>query len=351
MTSLLRQIQRVFSLVLVLFLLAAPGRSQPPEAAPAAPAEPTDEELAAARQLFGESKELESEGDWEGALAKLEKVARVKMTPQVRFHLALCHEHLGRLVEAINGFELAAQEAKALGPKARDVAENAPARAEKLRARVARVRLEVVGTVRVSKIFIDGRAVSLALVDTEIPLDPGSHLVEVKRDGDVIDSHELELGEVESAVVELEIQDPEPPPPPDPDLEPDPDPKPPPPVDPGPKEQPSRLPAYLTAGAGVVILGGAAVTFGLRQATIANVRCYDPDNYTGCDPADEDTAALGEKYDLASKILLGVGAGVLATGVVLWFVLAPDDDPAPTAGAAKVGLTPLPGGVQLLGTF
>ncbi|MBW2457967.1 MAG: hypothetical protein JRI68_25905 [Deltaproteobacteria bacterium] len=317
----------------------------------AAPAEPTDEGLAAARRLFSEAKDLEKEGDWEGALAKLEKVAGVKMTPQVRFHVALCHDHLGRLVEAINGFELAAQEARALGPKARDVAENAPARAEKLRARVANVRLEVVGTVRVSKIFIDGRAVSLALVDTEIPLDPGSHLVEVKRDGEVTHSHELELGEAESEVIELEIDDPKPPPKPDPDLEPDTGLKPPVPIDPGPKEQPSRLPAYLTAGAGVAILGGAAVTFGLRQATIANVRCYDPENYTGCDPEDEPTADLAETYDLTSKVLLGVGAGVLATGVVLWFVLAPDDDPAPTAGAAKIGLAPLPGGLQLTATF
>lgn len=349
MTSLLRQIPRLVSLVLVLLLLAAPGRAQPEEAPAAAPAEPTDEELAAARRLFSEAKDLEKEGDWEGALAKLEKVAGVKMTPQVRFHVALCHDHLGRLVEAINGFELAAQEARAMGPKARDVAENAPARAEKLRGRVAHVRLEVVGTVRVSKIFIDGRAVSLALVDTEIPLDPGSHLVEVRRDDEVTDSHELELGEAESEVLELEIDDPKPPPKPDPD--PDPDPKPPVPIDPGPKEQPSRLPAYLTAGAGVAILGGAAVTFGLRQATIANVRCYDPDNYTGCDPEDEPTAALAEKYDLASKVLLGVGAGVLATGVVLWFVLAPDDDPAPTAGAAKLGVTPWPGGFELIGTF
>jgi hypothetical protein len=351
MTSLLRQILRAISLSFVLLVLSLPVLGQPEDGASETQAEPTKEELAAARRLFAEAKDLETADDWAGALAKLEKVAGVILTPQVRFHVALCHEHLGRLVEAINGFELAVQEAKALGSKARSVVENAPIRAAKVRERVAHVQLTVVGTVRTSKIFIDGRGVSLALVDTKIPLDPGSHIIEVKQNDDVTDSHELELGEGESEEIVLKIDDPEPPAPPVPNPTSAPKPPPPPP-DPGvPKEPPSRVPAYIVGGAGVAILGGAAVTFGLRAAAIGNVRCYDPDNYTGCDPEDAETADLGETYDLTSKILLGAGAGVLAAGVVLWFVLAPDDDPDPTVAGTKVGLTPVPGGLQLMGTF
>ncbi len=350
MTSSLRQILRAISLLFVVLSWSAPALGQPSADGSAEQVEPTKEELAAARRLFTEAKDLEAEDDWAGALAKLEIVAKVILTPQVRFHVALCHEHLGRLVEAINGFELAVQEAKALGSKARAVVENAPQRAEKLRERVAQVQLRVTGKVRTSKIFIDGRAVSLALVDTEIPVDPGRHVIEVKRDGTVTDTRELDLGEGESEEVELAIDDPEPPPTPDPDPIRDPIPPPPPP-DRGPKEQPSRVPAYIAAGAGVAILGGAAVTFALREATIANVRCFDRENYTGCDPEDEDTAALAETYDLTSKVLLGVGAGVLATGVVLWFVLAPDDDAAPSVAGGKVGLVPVPGGFQLRGRF
>src|SRR5690606_32114673 len=158
--------------------------------------EPSKEELAAARALFEEALALESDERWSEALAKLEKVGKVKMTPQVRFHIALCHENLGRLVDAINGFELAVQEARAVGAK--DVIEAAPPRAEKLRARVAQLTFSVEGTVRSSKIFIDGEEMSLALADTKIPVDPGEHLLEVRRDGEVIERRELVLEEGES---------------------------------------------------------------------------------------------------------------------------------------------------------
>ncbi len=79
----------------------------------AARAEPSPRELAAARQAFAEARRAENAGDWEGALERLRVVASVRMTPQVRFHLALCDEALGRLVAARDGFTLARDEASA----------------------------------------------------------------------------------------------------------------------------------------------------------------------------------------------------------------------------------------------
>ena len=75
----------------------------------------TPEELARARQVFNDGKLLEDKQAWDLALERFRAVARVKMTPQVRFHIALCEENLGRLVQAIKGFELAAEEARAAG--------------------------------------------------------------------------------------------------------------------------------------------------------------------------------------------------------------------------------------------
>ncbi len=342
--------------LLVVLMMSAPPRASAQDA-PAAPAsdakkrEPTKEELAAARQLFNEALALEKEevGDWQGALTKLEKVAQIKMTPQVRYHIALCHEHLGRLVEAINGFELAVQEARTIGKAGRDVLENAPQRAENLRGRVAHLRLIVKGTVRSSKIYLDGRNVSLALIDTEIPVDPGKHRLEVKRGDLLVSEQELELAEKQSESITLEIDDPEivpptptttattPPPPP-----------------------PSRLPAYITGGAGAAALIGSGVFYALREATIANVRVNCDANDRNCHPADVGTADLGKAYTITSQVLLGVGAAALATGVVLWFVLAPNDDPAaaPAEKAKKeetsglsLGISPTAGGLQLVGRW
>jgi hypothetical protein len=301
--------------------------------------EPTKEELAAARALFDEALVLERDEKWSEALEKLERVGKVKMTPQVRFHIALCHENLGRLVDAINGFELAVQEARAVGAK--DVMEAAPPRAEKLRARVAQLTFSVEGTVRSSKVFIDGEEVSLALADTKIPIDPGEHLIEVRRDGKVTERREILVDEGETQTIRLRIDDPEPPPPPDP---------PPPPPDPvvvtpevPPEDESVRIPAYVVAGVGVAGLLAAGVLWGLRESSIAKVRCDDPEEFTGCDPRDVPFAEEGERLDVASKVMVGVGGAALVTGVVLWFVLAPDDAP-PKSGATRAVIDVGPSG-------
>lgn len=323
-----------FALTLSLTPALAPGvaAAQVADASPAEK-EPTKQELAAARALFEEALALEREEKWEEALAKLERVGQVKMTPQVRFHIALCHENLGQLVDAINGFELAVQEARAKG--AQDVIDAAPPRAEKLRARVAQLTFSVEGIVRTSKIFLDGEEVSWALADTRIPVDPGDHVLEVRRDGEVIERRALSFAEGQEQQVALVIDDPEPPPP-KPPPPPPPDPVVVAPASPSPDES-GRIPAYVVGGVGVASLIASGVLFGLRERSIAKVRCDDRETFTGCDPRDRPFAEEGERIDVASKVLLGVGGAALATGVVLWFVLAPDDAP-PTTGTTRAWL-------------
>jgi hypothetical protein len=316
--------------------------------------EATPEALAAARALFTEGIELEKAGQWEEALAKFEKVAAVKMTPQVRFHIALCHEHLGRLVDAVNGFELAEQEARAAGQRARDVLENAPKRAAALRDRVAHVVLHVDGQVRTSKIYIDSKEVALALVDTSIPVDPGDHVIEVRRDSEVTFTEELSFDEAQTRELNLEINDPEPPPPPppptpDPTVEPQP--KPPVTVD----EGPPQWIAYVVAGAGAAVVGGAGILWLLRQSTLRNIssECEDP-GFQNCDPASAGDADLARQYDIGSKVALGVGLAGVATGVALWFILWPDDEPNPAstgASKAQIRVAPSPTGLQIYGRF
>ncbi|MBI4705566.1 MAG: hypothetical protein HY744_31110 [Deltaproteobacteria bacterium] len=311
--------------------------------------EPTDVELAAARRIFGEGLDLEKAGDSAGALDKFEKVARIKMTPQVRYHVALCQERLGRLVEALNGFELAAQEAKAAGPKAQEVADNAPARAAALRAQVGQVHITASGTVRTSKILLDGKPVSLALLDTDIPVDPGKHLVQVDTGGKIAFEQELQVEKGQVQSLELPIDDPEPPPraaagpasPAGPEQAA-------PPAEPAWKVQ---LPAYLVGGAGLLVAAGGGVLWGLREVTVANVRetCTGKEPDTGCDPEQRGTAELGHTYDLASKIAFGVGGAAVVSGVVLWFVLRPGEEGA--AKAASLGVAPLGVGAQLVGRF
>ncbi|MCA9622350.1 MAG: hypothetical protein KC731_25170 [Myxococcales bacterium] len=337
----------LFPLLVALATLAPPALAQDEEEPPAAK-EATPEELAAARALFVEGKALETEGKWDEALARFETVAKVKMTPQVRFHIALCHENVGRWVDAVNGFELAEQEARAAGDLARDVFENAPKRAEALRKRVAHVTIRVEGEVRTSKLFIDDKEVSLALAGTTIPIDPGDHVLQVRRGDEVIESRDLSFAEAESQEVELEIHDPQPPPPdPEPKVVPKPD------VPPViPDEPPPQWIAYVVAGAGAASLGLSGVFFGLRQSRLAKIEC-ETDDFKQCDPAFKADADAAQTFHVGSLVTLGVGITAVAAGVGLWFLLWPDDDPDPTATGARaeVRVVPTPGGIVVQGRF
>jgi hypothetical protein len=303
----------------------------------------SEAEIAAARQLFKEGKDLEAEDRWAEALERFEKVAAVKMTPQVRFHMALCHENLGRLVAAINGFELAGDEARRAGKGAEDVAENAPKRAAALRARVAKLEVHVTGTILQSKVLLDGEPVPKALYGTAIPVDPGAHKIELDTDGTITFRKDVTLQEGESQPIAIEVRDvekvDEPPPPPPP---------PPPPAD----EGMGRIPAYAAAGVGVLALGGAGVFLGLRESTLASIRENCPTDTT-CDSRYRDDIEAqqsdGKTYTTAANVLLGVGAAGLVTAGVLWFVLAPEE-PA-SSGSTSVSVAPAGPGVVVSGRF
>src|SRR5258706_10828154 len=82
----------------------------------AAHAKPDAKELSKARAKFQQATELEQAGNYSSALEVFREVGQVKMTPQVRYHIALCEEKLGHLLAALGGYELAADDAKKIDP-------------------------------------------------------------------------------------------------------------------------------------------------------------------------------------------------------------------------------------------
>ncbi len=313
-------------------------------AAPAvASAQATPEELAAARQLFNEGKDLEKQKAYASAIEKFKKVAGVKMTPQVRFHIALCEENLGHLVEAINGFELAGEEAKRAGSTATEVAENALKRAEALRGRAPTLRLDLKGKALTSKILLDGAPVAPAQLGVAAPIDPGGHVVEVRDAAGKATFHkDLQLKEKAVERLEIPVNDVErapaaadaaPPPPP-------------------PAER-SRVPVFVAGGVGVASLIASGVFFGLRAGTISTVAasCADPVNYTGCQSTPDVRSAMASRrtYSTITGVTLGVGLAGLGAAGILWLVTSPKKAPAPTK--AGVTLVPTGPGLDVLGVF
>lgn len=321
-------------------------------------AQPSDADRAAAKQAFEEGLDLEKKGDYSGAFAKFQKVGAFKMTPHVRFHMALCDEKLGRLVAALRGFELAEAEALKMGKDAQVVADKAPERVEALRKRVASVRIEVKGRVLHSRVLLDGQPVASKDWGTLVPVDPGGHVIAVELDGAITQKKELTLPEKGYETIHLEIEDKEKPPPaatatvtatasasaPPP---------PPPP--------PSPVPAIALGGAGLLSLVGAGVFYGLRVGALGDFDQKCPAPAGGgervCGPDAKGSYDSAQSFTIAAGVLVGVGAAALGGAGAYWFLTqrkaaAPASSPgggAQVGPAIGVGVTA--GGLQVVGRF
>jgi hypothetical protein len=320
----------------VFALLAAASLASAPAPANAQPTK----DLTQLRQIFGDGRALEEKKDWAGALEKFKDVAAAKMTPQVRFHIALCEEKLGRLASAKHGFELAAAEAAAAGSAAAEVPTAAKEHIDDLAGRVAKIRIQVKGKLKTSKISLDDRVLAEADLAADIEVDPGAHAVEVHDvSGTKTFRKELTLEEKGEGSVEVTIADRDEPP-----------------VPPPASSGPSRVPAYVTGAVGAAALITSGVFFGLRASTIATItaHCRDQVALTGCQVTDAPLYSQGKTDTYVADALLGIGAAALATGVILFFVLAPKRDAKASAVSLPrraVWISPTGSGVRLSGSF
>jgi hypothetical protein len=176
--------------VLALVLVAAPA---------AADHEPSGAELASARSLFNEARAAEDRGEWGVALSKLDSVAKVKMTPQVRFHLGLCQEHTGRLLEALNNLERAASEGAEQNLPT--VVEEANEHAAAVRTRVPKLFI-VLPSGADPRVEVDGQTFATVLLSRPIPFDPGRHKIVAAAPG-LFFSQEVTIAEREEKRVDV----------------------------------------------------------------------------------------------------------------------------------------------------
>jgi hypothetical protein len=158
----------VLALGLAAFLVAPPLLAQ---GAPAAP--PAAAELSTARKLFADGLKAEDRSDWPAALALFERVKAIVVSPALYYHLAVCHEELGHLVEALNAFEIALQEAER--KHVTEVLEEAAVHIKQIRPRIAQLTIELPAGAEDVRISLDNKPVSAALAGTAMLIDPGEH--------------------------------------------------------------------------------------------------------------------------------------------------------------------------------
>ncbi|HEX4476229.1 MAG TPA: hypothetical protein VH142_14185 [Polyangiaceae bacterium] len=148
-------------------------------AASASGAEPTPADIAHAKKLFSDATELREEGKYAESDAKLREAIAIKDTPGLRFHLAVCEEKLGHLIEAQSEYD----HAQALidqGVKAADVAELiGPARSA-LAERIPTLLVRVPAGVRGAAVSVDGQPIAPQAIEHPMELDPGTHSLLVR---------------------------------------------------------------------------------------------------------------------------------------------------------------------------
>jgi len=166
-------------------------------------ADPTDAQLRAARELFARAERDEDAGRWAEALDTLQRVSQVRLTAGVRYHIALCEEHLGQLATALGTYAAAEQQAQT--ENAEDVLRLVGKQMSALNPRVPRLTVRVVPPRRDVRVTLDGTIVTADSMAAPIPVDPGQHHAEANVPDGPPAGADANLREGESLVLDLKV--------------------------------------------------------------------------------------------------------------------------------------------------
>jgi hypothetical protein len=311
-------------------------------AAPVKPTGPSPKEIEAAHKAFSEGIELEGKEQWGDARAKFEEVAKVvRMTPAIRFHIALCEEHEGKLVQALKDFETAEADAKA--EKVAQVAKEAPEHAAAIRVRLPKLTLVLPKGISDIEATLDGAKIDATATDGMV-MDPGEHQVSVTASERVPFRQDLTLIEGEEKTLKISLE-------PIPKTVVD-EPPPPQPLPPPPASKPPTV-AFIVGGAGVAAIAVSGILFYKRSSAISDLQSACPSMQ--CTPDKSGEISSGKSYTTWGNIFGVVGVLGLGTGVVL-FVTAPRSAKADAPADVAIRLVPHAagadlGGLSLVGAF
>lgn len=247
-----------------------------------------------AEKAFQKGLTLSAATAWSDALASFEEAGAVRMTPQIRYHIARCHEHLGNLVEALGGLRLAA--AQATDPLLKERIEAARADME---TRVPRIRIH--GSSTDAQVTLDGLVLTADALTSWLPRDPGRHVIVVRRGGQRVIVRELTLAERDSESVDVSVR-----------------------VvadstsgSASTGERSLLAPAVL-AGVGVIGLGASAAFFALREAKLGDLDSACTSARV-CDKSLEPKRESAVTFTWLSAGSLAVGAVACAAAAYFYF--------------------------------
>lgn len=296
-------------------------------------------EVVQARQDFREGVSLMAAEDWAGALAKFQKVARVKVNAPVAFNMAECEERLGKWVAALGDYRLAA--AKAADGSAPEVAAHVDERIANLEKKLPHLSLKRNEPTPNPKahLELDGVEVQPTQLGKPMAADPGEHVVTVVVAGKTVATKKVTLAEAANEFVEVLVPAPTEPAGGGPDV-------PPPPPASGPSV-PGIVLVSLGAASSVVGL----VFVGLRQKAIGDLDELCGGDAT-CPKSAESTYDDGRTFTGVAEVTIPVGVVALTTGIILVATKKKSANATPTTSWMLAPAAPRADfGLSAVGTF
>jgi hypothetical protein len=176
--------------------------------APAALADPSPEDIAAARSLGTEGVKLAESGDCKGAIPKLQAAEKLFHAPTTADRLGECQINVGQLVAGTETLNRVVREV--LAPTAPAAFKAAQQRAQTALSaalpNIGQLKIHVDGVPADQvTVTVDDEKVSSVLFDSNRPTDPGTHQVKATAPGFADATQSVQLAAGASAAVTLTL--------------------------------------------------------------------------------------------------------------------------------------------------
>ena len=297
-------------------------------------------ETAAARALAVEGLRLAQANNCVEALPKLERAEKLYHSTVVASRLGECYVSVGRLVEGTEVLRKVLREPQPADapPALTKALDRAQKTLDAATPRIAALTIRI-AAVQDMRVKLDGNVVPSALLDSEVPADPGEHSIEVTAPGFLKSASRLSVSEGEKRSVSLTLaRDPNAPVAAAPAItapisgpvpvaansrsETAPGAAPRPRVVPA--SAPNRTAAYVSLGFGAAGIATGGVLGYLTLTNKATLQEQCPGNV--CSPNQQSDLDSAKRMGTLSTIAFGVGGVGLVLGTVLFVTAAPKNE-------------------------
>ena len=326
-------------------------------------------ETAAARTLAVDGLKLAQAGKCDEAIPKLERAEKLHHSAIVLSRLGECEVNQGKLVEGTEMLRKVLREPLPANPSPAlsKAYEHAQTTLDSAKPKIAGLTISVAVPAGTDlHLTVDGQAVASTLVDSELPADPGDHVVEASAPGFLKATGRVTLSTADKKTISLKLEVDPNAPVPVPAASDDAKatsaaqpataktaPHAAPVVPPEPAPAPSHAAAYVSWGVGLVGVGVGSA-FGL--ITLRDKHAFNCDSNT-CPASSREAVDTAKRSGNISTVAFGVGGAGLLLGTILYFSVGGSSDthaastPSHFAGLSRGRAMIGPGSVQLAADF